>query len=276
VKNQRIGVLMGGPSSERAVSLNTGRGVHAALLALGYDAVALDWTGDLATQLRTAGVEVVWNALHGTLGEDGSVQGFCEVLGLPYTGSGVLASALAMDKVAAKRLFAAGGLTVPAWRIVTSVADCARCHGVTLCEQYIKGREISVGILDDEPLGTVEIRPAIEFYDYEAKYHRADTQYLCPAPVPADLESALRVIGLRAHQALGCASYSRVDLLLSDAGEPFVLEVNTLPGMTEKSLIPKMAAHAGLSYAVLCERILAGARVESMRSAVTSGAPRWS
>jgi D-alanine-D-alanine ligase len=299
VKNKRIGVLMGGPSSEREVSLNTGRGVAAALAGLGYDVAAVDWTGDLATQLREARVEVVWNALHGTWGEDGCVQGLCEVLRLPYTGSGVLASAVAMDKILSKRLFAAAGIGVPEWRIVRTPAECApiglpcvikpsregssvgvtivrraedlpaalaaaaRCHGEVLCERYVKAHEVQVGILDDEPLGTVEIRPAVEFYDYEAKYLRKDTQYLCPAPLSPEREAAIKALGLRAHQALGCATYSRVDFLMTDAGETFVLEVNTLPGMTATSLIPKMAAQAGLTYAAVCERILAGARLRA-------------
>jgi D-alanine-D-alanine ligase len=299
VKGKRIGVVMGGPSSEREVSLNTGRGVHAALAGLGYDAVALDWTGDLAAQLREARVEVVWNALHGTFGEDGCVQGLCEVLGLPYTGSGVMASAVAMDKILSKRLFTAAGLQVPEWRSVRTAADCApvglpcvikpsregssvgvtivrraedldaaiaaaaRLHGEVLCERYVKAREIQIGILDEAPLGTVEVRPAVEFYDYAAKYQRKDTQYLCPAPLAPALEGEMRALGLTAHQALGCATYSRVDFLVTETGEAFILEVNTLPGMTATSLIPKMAAHAGLSYAALCERILAGARLKA-------------
>ncbi|HEY3354763.1 MAG TPA: D-alanine--D-alanine ligase [Polyangia bacterium] len=299
MKGKRIGVVMGGPSSEREVSLNTGRGVHAALAGLGYDAVALDWTGDLAAQLREARVEVVWNALHGTFGEDGCVQGLCEVLGLPYTGSGVMASAVAMDKILSKRLFTAAGLQVPEWRSVRTAADCApvglpcvikpsregssvgvtivrraedldaaiaaaaRLHGEVLCERYVKAREIQIGILDEAPLGTVEVRPAVEFYDYAAKYQRKDTQYLCPAPLAPALEGEMRALGLTAHQALGCATYSRVDFLVTETGEAFILEVNTLPGMTATSLIPKMAAHAGLSYAALCERILAGARLKA-------------
>jgi D-alanine-D-alanine ligase len=294
----RIGVLMGGPSAEREVSLETGANVLRALQGRGHDAVGLDWQAgdDLAARLREGGVTVVWNALHGTYGEDGCVQGLCEVLGLPYTGSGVLASALAMDKVAAKRIFAAVGLRGPRWEpyrdpeaalafglplvvkpsregssvgisivreagaLPAAVAAAARGRGVVLCEEYIRGRELSVGILDERALGTVEIRPQVEFYDYAAKYQRDDTVYLCPAPVPADLEARLLAAGLQAHQALGCHGYSRVDFLLDAAGDFFLLEVNTLPGMTSHSLIPKMAAQAGLDYATLCERILASAR----------------
>jgi D-alanine-D-alanine ligase len=293
----RIGVLMGGPSSEREVSLESGRNVLAALQSRGHDAVGVDWTrgSDLARLLREAGVTVVWNALHGTFGEDGCVQGLCEVMGLPYTGCGVLASALAMDKVASKCLFQVAGLRVPRWAVAgdeaaartfglpcvvkpscegssvgvgivrdaaalpAAFAAAARGRGVVLCEEYVKGREVSVGILADRPIGTVEIRPQVEFYDYQAKYQRDDTQYLCPAPFPADVTARLLAAGEAAHRALGCRSYSRVDFLVDDAGTEYLLEVNTLPGMTSHSLIPKMAAQVGIDYPTLCERILAGA-----------------
>jgi len=293
----RVGVLMGGPSSEREVSLASGGAVLAALQGRGHDAVGLDWTAgaDLGHLLREARVTVVWNALHGTYGEDGCVQGLCEILGLPYTGSGVLASALAMDKVAAKRLFEGAGLRVPRWEIladaaaarafglpcvvkpscegssvgVSIVRDAAglepalqaarRGRGVVLGEEYVPGHEVSVGILEERPLGTVEICPQKEFYDYEAKYQRDDTRYLCPAPLAPEVTARLVAAGVAAHRVLGCRGYSRVDFLVTDEGEAFLLEVNTLPGMTSHSLIPKMAAQAGIGYPELCERILAGA-----------------
>jgi D-alanine-D-alanine ligase len=295
--SERIGVLMGGPSSEREVSLESGRNVLAALQSRGHDAVGVDWTrgGDLGRLLREAGVQVVWNALHGTYGEDGCVQGLCEILGLPYTGSGVLASALAMDKVASKRLFEVAGLLVPRWAVAAdlaapwafglpcvvkpscegssvgvsivrdpaalpaALAAAAAGRGVVLCEEYIQGREVSVGILEDRPIGTVEIRPKSGFYDYEAKYLRDDTEYVCPAPVAAEVTARLLAAGEAAHRALGCRSYSRVDFLVDAGGTAWLLEVNTLPGMTSHSLIPKMAAQTGIDYGALCERILAGA-----------------
>jgi D-alanine-D-alanine ligase len=294
---ERVGVLMGGPSSEREVSLESGRNVLQALQQRGHDAVGLDWTAgcDLGRLLREARTTVVWNALHGTYGEDGCVQGTCEILGLPYTGSGVLASALAMDKVASKRLFQVAGLRVPRWEVasdeaaarafglpcvlkpscegssvgVSIVRDAAalpaafaaarRGRGVVLCEEYVKGREVSVGILEERPIGTVEIRPQVEFYDYQAKYQRDDTQYLCPAPFAPAVTARLVAAGETAHRTLGCRGYSRVDFLVDDAGGCFLLEVNTLPGMTSHSLIPKMAAQVGIDYPALCERILAGA-----------------
>jgi D-alanine-D-alanine ligase len=299
---KRVGVIMGGPSAEREVSLNSGRGVLAALVSRGHDAVGIDWQSreqDLVTELRKQRVEVAWIALHGTFGEDGCVQGLLECSNLPYTGSGVLASAIAMDKVATRRIFDQEGIESPRWRryhgasdvmrvgfpmvvkpsaegssvgvsIVKSEAelpaalDKARAgHGVVLLEEYVKGREINVGILDGEALGDVEIRPATEFYDYEAKYLRNDTQYLVPAPISDDERRRLHDLAARAHQALGCAGATRVDLILGQDGRAICLEINTLPGMTDHSLLPKIAAHRGMDYATLVERILAGASLKA-------------
>jgi D-alanine-D-alanine ligase len=288
---------MGGLSSEREVSLESGAGVVEALMERGYDTVAIDWQEGmwLPNELEENDIEVVWNALHGTFGEDGAVQGLLACLGLPYTGSGILASALAMDKVASKRIFESNGVPTPRWRIVPPEAsvvfvedfalplvvkpslegssvgvsivreqpalaealELARGHrGPTLVESYVSGAEVCVGILDDEVLGTIEIRPASGFYDYDAKYKRDDTQYLMPAPLPGPTVQRIEVAALAAHRALGCSGYSRVDLRVDESGAPFLLEVNTLPGMTSHSLIPKIAAHRGISYADLCERIL--------------------
>jgi len=294
----RIGVLMGGLSSEREVSLESGAGVLAALKSRGHDAVGIDWEEgtSLPGELIENDVSVVWNALHGTFGEDGAVQGLLSCMHIRYTGSGILASALAMDKVASKRIFDHAGVPSPAWRIIPphagerdlddvelpvavkpanegssvgvsivferdalmpAVALARRHRGPTLIEPYIAGSEVCVGILGQEVLGTVEVRPAQGFYDYQAKYKRDDTEYLVPAPIePAVLEH-VEAAALTAHRALGCSGYSRVDLRVSVNGEPFVLEVNTLPGMTSHSLIPKIAAHRGISYPELCERILA-------------------
>lgn len=297
-KQRRIGVLMGGLSSEREVSLESGKGVLAALCERGYQAFAIDWIEgmSLAGELAEHDVAVVWNALHGTYGEDGAVQGLLTCLRLPYTGSGILASALAMDKVASKRIFDSKGVPTPSWRIVppdataaslddldlplvikpalegssvgvsivrdrgevTGALELVRRHrGPTLVEAYIPGAEICFGILAEEVLGSIEIRPTTAFYDYDAKYRRDDTQYIVPAPLPAESLRRAEAAALAAHQALGCSGYSRVDLRVTPAGEPFLLEVNTLPGMTSHSLIPKIAAHRGISYADLCERILA-------------------
>jgi D-alanine-D-alanine ligase len=296
----RIGVLMGGVSAERDVSLNTGRGVQRALVERGRDPIAIDWNTreDLCMLLRRERIDTVWIALHGTLGEDGCVQGMLECLRIPYTGSGVAASALAMDKVLSKRLFDAAGIPTPPWRIAgknpgseaneigfplvvkpaaegstvgitvvrearqmeEAVALARQFHGQTLLEKFIAGRELSVGILDDEVLGTVEIRAKGGFYDYQAKYMRGDNEYLVPAPLDSAVDQAVRVAGLSAYRALGCWGQARVDIRLDEQNQPFVLEVNTLPGMTQTSLLPKIARAAGMDYGALCERILAGAR----------------
>ena len=288
---------MGGLSSEREVSLESGAGVLEALMERGYDAVAIDWQEGmwLPNELEENDIEVVWIALHGTYGEDGAVQGLLGCLGLPYTGSGILASALAMDKVASKRIFESNAVPTPRWRIVPPDAgpnvaedfalslvvkpalegssvgvsivrdrrelpaalELARRHrGPTLIEAYVPGAEVCVGVLDEEVLGSIEIRPATGFYDYDAKYKRNDTQYLVPAPLPGATLQRVEAAALAAHRALGCSGYSRVDLRVDESGAPFLLEVNTLPGMTSHSLIPKIAAHRGITYADLCERIL--------------------
>jgi D-alanine-D-alanine ligase len=296
VKNKKIAVVMGGPSSEREVSLDTGKGVYEALVARGYQAIALDWKPgtSLPALLEEAKIEVVWNALHGTFGEDGAVQGLLSCMGILCTGSRVLASALAMDKIASKRVFESHGIATPSWQVwqpggeitiplplvakpanegssvgvsvvfeeakLPAALELASAHrGPVLIEEYIEGREVFVGVLGDSAIGTIEVRPAKGFYDYEAKYQRNDTQYLIPAPISESLAASVQEIALQAHRALGCESYSRVDIRVREGGACFVLEVNTLPGMTGASLMPKLAEHAGISYPELCERILLGA-----------------
>jgi D-alanine-D-alanine ligase len=300
-KRRRVGVIMGGPSSEREVSLRTGKGVLEALRGRGYDVVGIDWRAgeSLPAALQQERIEVAWIALHGVWGEDGCVQGLLECMSIPYTGSGVMGSAIAMDKVMSKRIFDQVGVGSARWRIhagpddiaavgfpmvvkpsregssvgVTIVraaeavdaalAEARRHHGEVLVEEYVKGREINVAILDGAVLGDVEVRPAVEFYTYEAKYQRNDTQYLCPAPITEAERDKLGRVALLAHASLGCHGYSRVDLILGESGRVICLEVNTLPGMTEKSLLPKIAAAAGMDYATLVERILAGASLKA-------------
>jgi D-alanine-D-alanine ligase len=301
VEKKRVGVIMGGPSSEREVSLNSGHGVLAALWKKGHDAVGIDWKGlddDVIVKLRRERVEVVWLALHGTWGEDGCIQGLLECCRIPYTGSSVLASSIAMDKMATRRIFDQESIESPKWRRYYGAADVARIGlplvvkpsaegssvgisivktevelqpaiqlaqkhaGVVLLEEYVKGREMTVAVLDDEALGDCEIKPATEFYDYEAKYLRNDTQYLVPAPISDDERRTLHNLAVRAHKALGCSGASRVDLILAENGRAVCLEINTLPGMTDHSLLPKVAAHRGINYADLVERILATARLE--------------
>lgn len=299
---KRVAVLMGGPSSEREVSLKSGEGVLAALQKKGHQATPIDWKSrgdDLVAQLRNAKADVVWLALHGTYGEDGCVQGLLECMGIPYTGSSVIASAVAMDKVATRRVFDQESIESPRWRRYYGAADVARIgfpmvvkpsaegssvgvsivkeaaqldvalekakagHGVVLLEEYVKGREVNVAVLDNEAIGEVEIKPATEFYDYEAKYIRNDTQYLVPAPLSAEERKTLSDLAVRAHKALGCSGATRVDLILGENGRAVCLEINTLPGMTDHSLLPKIAAHRGIDYATLVERILESASLHA-------------
>ena len=296
---RRVAVVMGGLSAEREVSLNTGAGVVAALQERGWSVAAIDWKPgtSLGRLLEDSGAHVVWNALHGTWGEDGAVQGLCACLQLPCTGSGILASALAMDKVMSKRIFESNGLPTPRWQLLphepdagvpdlagwqvpyvvkpanegssvgvsivdapdqlaAALASARQFHGPVIVEDYIAGTEVFVGILNDRVLGSVEVRPATRFYDYEAKYKRTDTKYLIPPELPASVISRAQDIALAAYHALGCTGHARPDLRISTAGEPFVLEVNTLPGMTKTSLLPKIAKSVGMDYPTLCEHIL--------------------
>jgi D-alanine-D-alanine ligase len=296
----KIAVLMGGLSAEREVSLKSGAAVHQALVAQGFNAVAVDVGRDLPQVLLRAGVEAAFIALHGRYGEDGCVQGLLELLQIPYTGSGVLASALAMHKLYSKQTFAASGiLTAPFHsfrrgeqvdlselsfglplvvkpeqegssvgisivkeeRELTAALELAFRHDEEiLVEQYIKGQEVQVGILDDRPIGAIEIVPRNEFYDYEAKYTNGMAEHIFPARLAPELYEKAQQVGLKAHQCLGCSGYSRVDLLVTPDGECFVLEVNTLPGMTELSLLPEIAAKgAGLSFETLVKRIIESA-----------------
>jgi D-alanine-D-alanine ligase len=299
-KVKKIGVLFGGLSSEREVSLKSGAAVHQALLAQGYDAVAIDVGRDLAAVLNREGIEAAFIALHGRYGEDGCVQGLLELMQIPYTGSGVLASALAMHKLYSKQAFAAAGiLTAPflcfrrnesvnlsdlpfTLPLVVKPVQEGSSVGVSivreerqlagalelafryddeiLVEQYIKGQEVQVGILDDLPVGAIEIIPRNEFYDFEAKYTDGMADHVFPARLaPEPYEKALQA-GLASHRALGCRGYSRVDLLVTTDGDCYVLEVNTLPGMTALSLLPEIAAQgAGLSFEALVSRIIESA-----------------
>ncbi len=303
MKAKRIGVLMGGLSAEREVSLESGAAVHKALLAKGYDAVPIDVGHDLAAVLASEGIEAAFIALHGRYGEDGCVQGLLELMRIPYTGSGVLASALAMHKLFSKQTFAACGILTAPFRhfrrgeavrpaelpfglplVVKPVQEGSsvgvsivkredeleaalelafRHDDAILVEQFIKGQEVQVGILDDRPIGAIEIVPKNEFYDYEAKYTDGMAEHIFPARLEAGLYERALQVGLAAHRSLGCSGYSRVDLLVTAAGECYVLEVNTLPGMTALSLLPEIAAKgAGLPFEALVERIIESATLQ--------------
>ena len=284
-----VAVLKGGWSAEREVSLVSGAAVERALETSGYRVTGVDATRALPQALAEIGSDVVFNALHGTPGEDGSVQGLLEVMGLPYTHSGVLASALAMDKPAAKRLFADAGLTCPEGRVMHRAEIAAGAAGAppyvikpldqgssvgvhlvfggdnaippngewpygdqVLVERYIPGREVQVAVMGERALGAIEIRPKGRFYDYEAKYTDGRADHHMPAPIHPDAYEEALEIALAAHRALGCRGVTRADLRYDDtAGEPgrfYLLEINTQPGMTPLSLVPEIAAHAGIGF----------------------------
>jgi D-alanine-D-alanine ligase len=306
MKKRKIGVLMGGLSSERDVSIQTGEAICAALVERGHDAVPVYVDRDLDLVLRQHPIDVAFLALHGRYGEDGCVQGLLEILGIPYTGSDVMASALAMHKTKAKELFRLHNLPTPAYYTLVSGEDAIEAHGdfgfpcvvkparegssvgVAICttpdeltaaveraqcfdeevlvERYIAGQEVSVAILGDRALGAVEIAPKQGFYDYQNKYTRGATEYFIPPRLSPERYRGVLTQALRAHLALDCSGATRVDLIVSESGNEYILEVNTTPGMTRTSLLPKIADSAGLAFDELCEAILAGARLHAGRS----------
>lgn len=315
----RVGVIMGGSSAERDVSLRSGAAVASALEARGHQVVRVELpprAEDAAAAIEAARIDVAFLALHGRMGEDGCIQGLLELSRIPYTGSGVLTSALAMDKLKAKELFRLHNVPTPPYYVVRAtddVEDLAATHGsfgfpvvvkprgegssvgvrrandltelaeaieeafefddCLLVERFVSGMEVNVGILDGKVLGAIEIAPKKGMYDYEAKYTPGMTEYFMPARLSATRTSGVANLAERAAAALGCAGAVRVDLLVTSGENEYVLEVNTLPGMTETSLLPKIAAATGLDFGSLCEAILAGARLHapSRKARVRSG-----
>ena len=316
VKKLRVGVLMGGQSAEREISLKTGRAICQALTRRGYTVFPIDVDASLPRQLSRKHVDVAFLALHGPGGEDGTVQGVLDVLGIPYTGSGVLASAIAMDKAMTKAILRVNGLPVPQgvvlqkggppqkWpaklkfpqvvkpssegstigvSIVRKPADrkaaLRRAYQFgdrVVVESYIDGREVALAVFDGEALPAVEIISPGGFYDFAAKYQKAETRYLCPAPLPRHLLKQVRQLAVRAYEVIGCAGAARVDFRISRQGRPAILEMNTIPGMTERSLLPMAAAQAGMPYDTLVERMLGSAlrRGREKRVARTSSVKR--
>jgi D-alanine-D-alanine ligase len=290
----KVAVLFGGTSAEREVSLNSGSRVLAALQGQGIDAHAFDPATQPLDALK--GYDRAFIALHGRHGEDGTIQGALEVMHIPYTGSGVLASALAMDKFRTKLMWQAAGLPVPEYALLDAGSDFADVEaalglplfvkparegssiGVTkvktpgslnaafdeavrhdplvIAEKGVMGGEYTVGILGDEAFPIIKIEPATEFYDYEAKYFRDDTRYLCPCGLPAEKEALIRRQALEAFRILGGRGWGRVDFLMDEDGTHYFLEVNTAPGMTDHSLVPMAARVAGLEYPALVRRVL--------------------
>jgi D-alanine-D-alanine ligase len=304
----RIGVLMGGRSSERDISLKTGQAVYQALIRRGYDAVAIDVTDRLHRDLEDHKIAIAFLSLHGPGGEDGTVQGFLETLGIPYTGSGVRASAVGMHKAATKTLLAAHGIPLPPGTVVREcdrpslakilrqtklklpivikpvsqgstigvtvvrragqwreALELAHCYDPeVMVESYIPGHEAAVSILGTAA-GGPKVLPAIEivapdgFYDFSAKYQKGKTRYLCPAPFPPKVVHHINELTRRTYEVLGCKGAARVDFRITPRGRPYVLEINTVPGMTETSLLPMAAAQVGMAYDDLVEQILQSA-----------------
>jgi D-alanine-D-alanine ligase len=293
-KFEKVAVLFGGKSAEREVSFKSGSAVLAALLRQGVDAHAFDPAKQQLSEL--AAYDRVFNALHGRYGEDGTIQGVLELMEIPYTGSGVMASSVGMDKWRTKLLWRALNVKTPDFEMVNTQSDFAAIEqklglplfvkpanegssiGITkvkekdgleaayllaskadplvIAEKYIGGGEYTVGILGDAPLPIVRIVPKNEFYDYEAKYLRDDTQYLCPCGLSADKEAKIQQEALQAFHAIGCTGWGRVDFLMDEDGNHYFLEVNTSPGMTDHSLVPMAAKAAGIGFDELVINIL--------------------
>jgi len=295
MKNRRIAVLMGGPSSEREISLKSGNCVLEALKEAQLNVTAFDVNRELPDRLIKGKIDLVFIALHGKPGEDGTIQGMLDILNIPYTGSGVLASALSMDKIASKRLFQIAGIPTAKFKAISKDKPCTanplknfpvvikpstegstigvsivkkesefkkaletafRYDDNIMCEKYIDGKEIAIGILEEKALPVIEIIPKSGFYDFNAKYRKKLTDFVVPAELQEEKSAQIKQIALNAHNVLGCTGMSRADMKLDSKLNPYVLEINTIPGLTETSLLPKAAQAAGISFMELCLRLL--------------------
>ena len=304
VTTKKIGVLMGGFSSEREISVRSGLAIYQALQELGYNSSLIDVGRDIVNVLRKDKVKLAFLALHGGIGENGSIQGMLEVLGIPYTGSGVMASSIAMDKEISKKIFIHSGLNVAPYIVISRrsksggkktveshipeidfplpwvVKPVSEGSSIGVCivkqkenmpeavdkafsfgnrvliEKFIDGTEVHIAVLGDKPIGGVEVRPSLEFYNYEAKYTSGLTEYVIPPEIDEETSLKASEMALSAHKALGCSGASRVDFRIDKGGTPYILEVNTLPGMTSTSLLLKIAGHAGMSFNDIVEEII--------------------
>ena len=295
---KKVGVLMGGLSAEREISVRSGEAVFSALKERGYQVKRLFVDRDIDMVLRQSEVDLVFNALHGRYGEDGCIQGMLELMGIPYTGSGVLASSLAMHKVKAKELFRLHNLPTPPYYVLDREAfvDLEEAHGAfgypvivkpacegssvgisvarnldeleaacqeafkfdeeLLVERYIKGRNVQVGILANQPLGAVEVETDRAFFDYQSKYSEGHAEFHLPPRISQERLRGALTQAQRAHQAIGCTGATRVNMIISDLGNEYLLEVNTLPGLTQQSLLPRIAEAAGMPFGDLVEAIM--------------------
>jgi D-alanine-D-alanine ligase len=302
-RDKRVGVLFGGLSAEQEISRLTGVGVSQALRERGYAVTPIEVDAGGAWIAHLHSIDIAFIALHGKFGEDGTVQAVLELLGVPYTGSGVLASALAMNKPMAKRVWQTYDLPTPAWQVIdkekpepltlpypvvvkpttegssvgvsivrssetlyASLAEAFRYDPQALVETYVPGKEVTVGILGERALGAMEVIAKGEFHSYDVKYTAGREEFILPAPLPPPLYERVLQIALTAHLALGCSGYSRVDTRINEQGEVFLLEVNSLPGFTTLSYLPRIAAAVGLDYGDLVEAILRQATLHIQRS----------
>jgi D-alanine-D-alanine ligase len=304
-EGQKIAVLMGGPGSERDVSLATGRGVSKALRSAGNEVIDVDVRDEDFPLPKD--VDLAFNCIHGTFGEDGQLQKILEARGVAYTGDGVEESRIAFDKILSKQKFREHKVATPESEVIdagqrpkmslplvvkparqgstvgivivrkedeldSALKEAAKYDRKLLVEKFVSGRELTIGILGDQALPILEIIPKGGFYDFNTKYPflnpqaGASAEHVCPATVDAELTKRIQELALQAFRALGLVVYGRVDVLLSDKSEPFVLEVNTIPGMTETSLLPEAAAAAGISYVDLCQRIIELSRAREERA----------
>jgi len=292
----KVAVAMGGSAAEREISLLSGQAVLKALQKQGVDVIPFDTKMSSLDELKKMGVDRVFNMLHGRGGEDGQLQGALELLGIPYTGSGVLGSALGMDKLRTKLCWLGAGIPTAEWMVLSSQLEVERCatelgfpvmvkpalEGSSLgmakadnkqqleeafkqaatfgcdvmAEQWVEGAEFTIAILADKALPIIRLETPNEFYDYEAKYTSNTTQYHCPCGLSAEQEQALQALSLKAFKVLGGEGWGRVDLMLDQAGQPQLLEINTVPGMTDHSLVPMAAKQAGIDFDALVLRIL--------------------
>jgi D-alanine-D-alanine ligase len=308
-KNKKIGVLTGGISSEREISLKTGRNIFESLKRSGYDADFIDVKDDLLEKVRA--IDIAFLALHGRFGEDGTVQGMLELLKIPYTGSGVLSSAVVLDKILSKKIFIQEDIPTPPFieldlndpipelddlneeigvktgyplvvkpnsegstigirtiydssQLEDGIKEAVRYDKRILLEKYIKGRELTVGIIGLEPetLPIIEIKPKSGFFDFDSKYKNDLTEYIIPADLEKGIAENIMEISMNCHKILGCSGISRVDFILDSASTPYVLEINTMPGMTSTSLVPMAASAVGISFDLLVEIILDSAKLK--------------
>lgn len=298
-KGKNVAVVMGGISHEKEVSVRTGNGIVTALKERGYKVTPLVLADDAITQIQACKPDVVFIALHGRFGEDGTIQGALEMMHIPYTGSDVCASAVAMNKVLTKRLAETVGIKTPKHWVVSpttkkptglqypvivkpnregstvgmhivrdeaalgvALADAVTLDSTVLIEEFIEGVEVTVGVLCGEALPVLEIVPKSGFYDYAAKYTKGMTDYICPARIDAKLAETVQDWSCRIYDLLECRGVARADFMIDKNGQPYFLEINTIPGMTDTSLVPKAAAQIGIGYADICERVLNDARCE--------------